>query len=750
MKNLIAKNNGISLFDHSINCAEMALKNFNSIISKENEHYNDLILPIYFGALFHDIGKAYPEFQSYLKGETTRPFSHSYMSSVICHECFKLKTYDVLTNKLFWYTVLHHHPVYDTNNINDFLHKNVIDLIEELLEYTKNKHQDLYERIIFNKKQELITNCIDETYYFDKTEGIYNEKFLYIRNLIIESDINTSSGKKIDTNINLPQDFIFTKPKEYDNRYYDQKEDAEILSNEKIIAYDAPTGFGKTLLGVIYAIINGKKCYWVCPRNSITESMYDSIKQECIANNFPISVSFMCGGVYKDCHNCSIDRLNDNHADITVINIDSFLRPLFNTDSNKRNFAFVDSTLIFDEYDEHISDNAANALFQYIINMRKKYTDNTHTLLLSATKNKQLLKKYEIKCLSPKNKSKFLSKKYKINYCHEFDIDDFTNIKNTNSIIFPNSVKLVQELKEHDKVNICIHSHFLEKDKDEIFNYIKKTHNKKAQEKERMISVASTTITGTGCDFSFKNGYWILPTPSYWIQQIGRINRFNEYEYAILNIFNSVKDKSKLKSEKSTIDIYYDNDLNVKFLSFLKKELPESEYSLETIYEKVEMFEEEHNEEYKKMFNKKMKDSMLHLSSLNYSYSNKDNTEEDNVMLSSKNNIRELNPDKIWLLINGDMETPIEYDIKNNKTNNLSKRDSLFIYYKSNRKNIHNIIKNNIDYFHNIRSYTTFNKKDDTICFNELIKKAKNSKTPFVILHGAMTYDNEIGLCGSI
>ena len=92
----------------------------------------------------------------------------------------------------------------------------------------------------------------------------------------------------------------------------------------KTTQVNAPAGFGKTILGLLWAFNSNKKIIWVCPRNTVAESVYRSITEELKFFNidFLSTELFLSGEVKKN----NILFEGDFKSDIIVTNIDNFSR----------------------------------------------------------------------------------------------------------------------------------------------------------------------------------------------------------------------------------------------------------------------------------------------------------------------------------------------------------------------------------------------------------------------------------------
>ena len=400
--------NKITLIEHSIKTAEVAKKlceNFSNIKDNNNPFFDKCAV---IAALFHDIGKATESFQNHLlKGSETK-INHSIVSAVIAMNRLNFK-FDRGGNskKVISRAILYHHPVSFTISdkeigdnvsidysflkdnllISDNDNSNIIEIINNLVEYY-NAHfsSDSNDKISVDADYE--TNSISKEYIVSKNDDL----FFAICNIVKFADIISSSGKSIEEYIyrnNFNEKIIFNKPANYDDRFEKQIEYAQKLFEDKRLSvFDCQTGFGKTLLGLKYLLSNNKKGYWICPRNTIAEGIYNTICKEidALQLNGKVSVGLLLTNEWK---------AGNENADIIVTNIDNFVRPTFRTDSNNRCYNMLSCNCIFDEFHEYIDDEAIMAMFQVILSARYKYMFETKTLLLSATTIDYFYKDYK-------------------------------------------------------------------------------------------------------------------------------------------------------------------------------------------------------------------------------------------------------------------------------------------------------------------------------------------------------------------
>ena len=622
MKSFIAKKDGTDLFEHCFKvgekCREMA-----KYLSDDER----IIKSAYICGVFHDLGKCVSYFQSYLRGENSKneeKTKHNIISSYYCGQLLKdfgEENCNIFNNVLK--AILYHHSV-GTIDFNK-----VITDTENEKDTIKSCFGVLFSRI---KKEypemECYENFTPKTYdfkYFSEydIDQSLNDEFLLLSSILVNADIVVSSGKEYDYEIRNDE-IIINKPISYDERFDIQKQKAEELNEFGLSVFTSQTGFGKTMLGLMYLLSNKRKCYWVCPQNSICKGVFNTIKKELNVlglNN--IKVSLLLAGEYEG---------NDDKADIIVTNIDNFVSPIFKSNLLSLSFDLSFSNVIFDEFHEYVCDSPIMNVFTLILEMRSK-TKNTKTLLLSATPISLFykhLRNFDVNNVKQNNSyncEKILNKKIKLCFVGE-EKDIKKDYRGESTMIFCQSVKLCQKACIEKKCDNLIHSRFTESGKKNKLDSLLNEHGKG---KGIKTSYSCTNVISTGIDISFENLVISSPTPESLLQSLGRCNRWDEYDgIPLIEIINTKPNKS----EMTIIRNVYDKTLVQKFYDFLKREFDGLECvttTLGTLYHLREKFYTENAEEYKNYFLKKLNESRrCSAKYLNYEHKIKyhDNTDD--------------------------------------------------------------------------------------------------------------------------
>lgn len=513
---------------------------------------------------YHDIAKLKGNFQIYIR-DTTKNISnkdHSFLSAYI----FLLNSsFDDKTTIFGFLSILSHHG--NVKNLRDFLNvefkENFINLnefkfwdeviinakklpiyknIKEDKSLLNTKVKELYKFLLgkrFHKNfsyedfvdfKKIYSNLI----YSDKYEAIFNQKKEILNKINIEI-----LEKHIQ---NLP-----ANKKRADFRNY-------VLSNfdknHKLFTLTAPTGYGKTLTALNYALkFQKERIIFALPFTSIIDQTYEIISK--IYKNSEISVS-------KVHHKTLIDEsvLEDRYSKIkflinsfsSEINITTLYQIIFTIfgNKNKDNVKFnqlKNSVIIIDE---------AQAIpyvfrkdFLKLCEIISQKLDSVF-IFMSATmpiiKSENFREISNLKYFKEQNRYtlKWLDfNESKLKEC----IKKAAKTKHT--LVVVNTIKKAQELYEEFKNDFecyCLNANMYDIHKQEVIGILKE----KLIQNDKKILLISTQSIEAGVDLSFEIGFREISPISSIIQTAGRINRHFGDEKGILYIFGDISGYSDL------------------------------------------------------------------------------------------------------------------------------------------------------------------------------------------------------------
>lgn len=752
LDSIIAKKNTRgtkSLLEHSIEIANISFNLSNEICDDETIKWL-----CYVSGLFHDIGKISQEFQLHLKNDSKdikypihNIFGACLFSSFVKAESEK---YNVYINKVIAKTILYHHPIsYENleeqfdlidNNIEDPFYK---ECINELIAINNDSFPKYKIKLKDDEgidSRNIIQNKLryyEENLDFSETK---QDIFNIVSNIIRFSDCLNLFNKTVEEICNRKfsiSESDIVKPIGYDNRFDKQLEFAKKMSKSNNYCFESQTGFGKTMLGLLYSLLaNNSKTYWICPRNSIAEGVYHTLTKEVSALNLSdkISVGLLLTNQYK---------YGDSNCDIIITNIDNFLRPLLQNDSIERSYSLFHSTCIFDEFHEYVMSEPIMALFDIMIRARNRV--NTKTLFISATPIYDFFKGLKNIEVEEYFDEKIANRRYKVEFIDEIkDIDK--NVKKDGSLITTTSTKFSQDLVSERIADKTFHSRFLASDRERLFRELEEEFGKKSSKTERKSVVSATNIITTGIDISFKNIMICSPIPDRTVQSIGRCNRWDEN--AEISVISFVSPRNAIRSDKEALKKQLYTEISDTFYEFLKEKLNGIEYvTFNDLYSIRKEYYDKNAPLYAKFYKCHRKESFSSLSKIDFQMSFiKDSDSDEKFIGGNKlrdneyNNfycvLKDKNDEYIDELFEGnDLIFPFDRYVKHNKDGKklVSKFENEYM----------KLYKNNKDYYKHKKQAE--NLRNSNRLFDNLLSKAKSSKTPIHIPF-VWYYDNKLGI----
>jgi CRISPR-associated endonuclease Cas3-HD len=579
------KNTKILLVDHSKRVSENCIKALSTIYNQDV--YDDYKEIIRLSGLLHDIGKATTNFQKKLKNEETEiksKFLHNEIGWAFLYEYLDVPSnvLELIINSVYW-----HHGI-----INKMCGSTSVSILN-LLGANKDKDIDEMKKVLVTlcgSSKLLSINRSKSRDQFKNTPAFYifdgDDKGKIcveqiIRNCLICSDRLTSISDEQNTTfegefkkrLKKNNNFIITDYKgKSDDRFIKQLSIKD--SCEKTTIIKAPAGFGKTVLGLLWASKSDNKLIWVCPRNTVTESIYDSIISELDSlniNNVNVEL-FYASEVKKR-------NFEEGTADIIVTNIDNFLAPTVDNSFSDRLFLMDSADVVFDEYHELVTEAALFSLFITIMKIRSNYS-NANTLLLSATPTlMHFLWQNEFNAIK---RTKILPSQhthYKAVHNNPYAVffDDMINVTTKNSLVIMNSVSNAQTFMNQCNCDDIIHSKFTTPTiTNKLVNLFES--NGKYANINSTKNVMGTLIIQACLDVSFRHLYEVVFSPEGTLQRVGRCDRFG-------NLLNSSITfcRPSGQGEITSIANLYDTKLNKLWYDYLEQSIDKS-VTLDELY----------------------------------------------------------------------------------------------------------------------------------------------------------------------
>jgi len=749
---ILAKSNGLSLITHSKAVAKICELLCNKIL-KHNSSYELTKKYIILSGLLHDIGKCCKFTQDYFRYNINKKdvnIFHNEISWAFLNSISNIQNEEIsyFLNSVYW-----HHP-----HNNSKASKNYQDIL-----YNDNINYDDDINLMISLYNELTGDNIDKSKInlnksYNKTPDFFsnhkdlntnpNFKNILYRSILISADRivssleNNSDVEKILINDQYCLDLIncdkiiyeINKPDEYDNKRFNKQLDCSIKARDyNTTIINATAGFGKTLIGTLWSLPSKNKLLWVCPRNVVVETVYESIIKELnVLNISDISVELYITGERKKCNNINIPIFN---SDIIVTNIDNFLKPFISNDVAKRSYFIHDCDVVFDEFHEFIGNEALFSMFIQIMNVRNNLT-NSKTLLLSATpSNINFLWDNNINktCILP-NKYKHYSaihdKNYEINIINEDNI-----VKNDDTLIITNSIFKAQELKKFLDIDLLVHSKFQEKDKIEKIEKLNNLYGKSNRDQINRSPVVAAPIIQASMDISFPYLIESCCSPETTLQRIGRCNRWGNYNNSCINIINLYNNRS----EQMSIKNFYDINLSKLWFNFISKKIKiyNNEITLDELYILYNEFHVNYETEIISFIKNKYNKSLEKLENVFPSRNIKTLQEEQNYNNIPKNGLRN-SKDSYYCIYkfnsNNEFTEPFLENVMDSIDRDL-KEDSKTL------SKIKKVIPRLIECGYKYSKYKQYLKN---LTLSKLYEKSYSNETPYIAFN--KEYSKEYGL----
>ena len=592
----LAKSNGTLLNVHSNDVRDMCKKLANNLHLPQ-----DIVNLCTIAGYLHDIGKACPYFQKLYNNISEVSDTIRYHNEIGCifllqhRETIKSlynisnSDFDIISNVLYW----HHAQAPDINDSNS-LNSISIDSV-----YDRDSIKDYLSECGICSYVDLRTEETDlhvPNFFVGNVDSKANSKILIVRAIVIKSDWIVSSGKSYDISINTFTPIkleSYKCPIEFNvDRFSEQMLNIKKSLNHHTIICNAPAGYGKTYMGLVWALTTNKHILWVCPRNAIIISVYKSILFLLKLLQLDTGVEMIYGGERQDSN-----KNDDDICQITITNIDAVVQPMASSSKSGLQYHMLESTIVFDEYHEFVSDSPIYAAFCILLQARH---NNLHAqqILLSATPIELPLDYTETnKVLVLPERNKHFSSQHNNEYtCNVVKavpdhIDDDT-------FVIYNAIKNAQQ---HDNT-LCLHSKYTIEDRNNKFKLLYDAYGKGGSGSK--IPVASAPIMQASLDVSASHLYDSVSSPNNTMQRIGRCDRFgtcNERTISFLITEN--------KSEQKYIDMNCSQILYTLWINYIKENMCGT-FTLDELYEKYNAFNLQNKKQIINYLNVKKKESL--------------------------------------------------------------------------------------------------------------------------------------------
>lgn len=553
--------------------------------------------------LLHDIGKATSSFQSYIQGylgvtppndiDPTHEFEnvaemplHHEVSWAFLAGHISNEGNAILLSAVYWH---HARPLNETYEHfithDEILRKvkgisNVISLFDKLT----TEHS---LRLAEYEPDSSVT--VPDFFVQDGTlDRNTNAELHAVRGCVISADryisaLPADEVHLISENQSICQDILaklsgngvgkYTQPVNYNRDRFSLQESCALeAQKEHTTLIKAPAGFGKTITGLIWSSIVGGRLLWVCPRNVVAESVYQSICTELAALKMECTIELYLTGERQKC-NFSQD-IPDFASDIVVTNIDNLLAPMVSNRIAQRLFSVVGSMMVLDEFHELIADSPLFAAFVTFMRARHRVSLSAKTLLLSATPTNV----YKLWDTGDKptrvlpEKDKHYPAAHQGNYDLEFS-SSIPAVLSGGSLTICNSIRNTQDTYKRTNATIIAHSAYTDVDRRKITEDILVRFGKNGKGIEDGNTVVAAPIIQAAMDISFQELTECILSPEATLQRIGRCDRWGNIQASGCLAKIRFVDITGNASEDGAVRTMYNSELRRKWVDFLADSL---------------------------------------------------------------------------------------------------------------------------------------------------------------------------------
>lgn len=703
----LAKSDGKNLIEHT-NDVVANIKDITTELKIDSDKTEILTL----SAVLHDIGKIRNKTQTFfekgIEDKSKYKFAHNIIGWYFTVKYVNHKDKDDISNLVLW-----HHANYKSC---ENLQLEIFNIEQEITEDEINSMKEFCQ--YYN------IDLIDDDFDDDNLKTQFHEVDNLYRSILIASDVWASSGKTIDDMFyktpiglsNLDPNFVQS------DRTKKQLDIINGIEDNNTTLIKAPTGFGKSIIGVLWSMSRTKQVIWVCPTNVISESIYDDLIDSLKLLKVDINIELYITGERKKANN----DLNDFSSDIIVTNIDNFIKPSVTNEYGARSLMIYDCDVIFDEVHEYENMNCALfASYNNIMMQRHNNLDST-TLMLTATEPVFKFKAIggkDINVLPNKNEhfKAAHNQKYKIFFHDEVP----TDLMEGEFVSFYHTVDDVQtSYNNYDGLKLISHGRYLDEDKLNRKQLVLDNYNKNGERKE--LGVFTNQILTTSCDYSVKKIFIKSPSVKIFQQSMGRLNRWGNMGECEVHIsMNKTRADSTVIGGKINSQ---ENRYQELFIGELKENFENKKFTLDEMYDFLNEFNQKHEKLRKNIAYSNLIESKRMLKNI---YPKKYKG-DDQVKIANGNKLRRsTSSDEMYILVkvrNKDEWVTINMNIGNNVT----------IGDKFNEDE--NTYKNQIKVLKNIKGYNKYKRMSPSSLIDESVFYDK----PYPVFN--YEYDYELGL----
>lgn len=293
-------------------------------------------------------------------------------------------------------------------------------------------------------------------------------------------------------------------------------------SNSNTFVVDGPAGCGKTAISIAFCNSFGANQYlFVAPRNTICQSLYETIDDDLQRMSMDKSRELITACAQQN----RSEEVEELEADITIINIDSVLRSYFVHNRKTNLIKFLTKPMVLDEYHELNTCKGALLHVARCLISAREYV-GAKTLLISATPVDIL---YDLRTGRYGRARAVIPHRIGVSYpewldtTHEFEVVKEFEEGKPDTWYRRNTINALQDSFIGN--GLVLHSRY-----DEIDRVTKlkicQDHYKK--DGPGGIAVHSSPMIECSLNVSFKHAELEVASPESLIQSLGRVERFGQ------------------------------------------------------------------------------------------------------------------------------------------------------------------------------------------------------------------------------
>lgn len=352
------------------------------------------------------------------------------------------------------------------------------------------------------------------------------------------------------------------------------------------VQVNAPTAYGKTVVMFIRMLLSGRRTYLVCPRNDIADNIYHEIVE--LIKLFNVKIDIELYYASKRVASNSDNICDEFTSQIVITNIDNYAASFSKSKYSSREYNIFTSDLIMDEFHELITDSPLFGVFVEIVRMRAQLSNNSTTLLVSATPSiiSEIISE-DITYLPEKGKHYPSVNKMP---CHIMSGEAPPEEIKGGDVTILNAISNVQKYHEENKLNAIIHSKYMPYDRRANIAKFLANFGKNSTTVSKYRTVASPLVQAS-LNVSWIRMFESVCSIETTFQRLGRVNRFGEYPISEFTSFKS-SDRAEISARNAVYSVELGNLWHEEY-SKLAENRPTITYD--------EMYEEYHkfNEKYR-------------------------------------------------------------------------------------------------------------------------------------------------------